>query len=213
MTFKLIISRYSEDVSWINDYDFDYIIFNKGPELFGFNTKSVENVGENQKDIFSFITTNYEMLPDVMAFVQGHPYDHCKKETFDKLITNKTLTRLEDYTHTNGSNLESDGLYFERNDSWYIHAHNSSHNQTCQFPSFDSFMNSVFENYSHIDRIPFSPGSQILFEKERALFYPKKFWEHLNNILIRRTMTEGHILERAMFLILSNIYTVKEEFR
>lgn len=213
MSFKLIISRYSEPIDWINNYTFDYIIYNKGAPIIGYNSIDVENIGENQKDIFSFIEQNYETLPDVMAFVQGYPFDHCKKETFDRLIKNTTLTRLEDYSHTNGANLELDGSYFEINDSWYIHAHNSSHNQTCQFGSFDQFMNSIFENYSHVSRIPFSPGSQILFEKERALFYPKKFWSHLNNIFVRRSMTEGHIIERALFLIMSNIYTVREEFR
>lgn len=213
MTLKLIISRYSEDVSWIKDYSIDYEIFNKGEPLQeDYRSRQVENVGENQKDIFAFIVENYESLPDTMAFVQGNPFDHCKSETFDRLIKNTTLTRLEDYTHTDGRNLEN-GLYFENNDSWYIHAHNSTHNQTCQFPTFDSFMSSVFSNYNHIDRIPFSPGSQILFEKERALYYPKSFWEHLNNILIRRTMTEGHILERAMYLIFSNFYIVREEFK
>lgn len=29
----VIISRYNEDVSWLEEYNFDYIIYNKGNEL------------------------------------------------------------------------------------------------------------------------------------------------------------------------------------
>jgi len=211
---KLVISRFTEDVLWIKEYELDYIIYNKGNDLdSSFNWIRKENVGENQKDIFSFIVDNYENLPNSVGFVQGFPFDHCKKETFDVLKNNYKLTRLEDYKHLIPCpNVDQDGFYFENNDNWYIAAHNSSRNQSCQFNSFDEFMSSIFSNYSHLDRLQFSPGSQIIVEKERILFYPKKFWNHLCNILNRRSMTEGHIIERSLFLIFSNVYVVREEF-
>lgn len=211
----LIISRYNEDVSWAKDLDIDYLIYNKGEDLdSSYNWVRKENVGENQKDIFSFIVDNYENLPDVVAFCQGFPFDHCKKETFVNLIKNNTLTRLEDYSHLIPcNNVDQDGYYFEHNDNWYIGAHNASRNQTCQFSSFDEYMNSLFSNYSHLDRLTFSPGSQIIVEKERILHYPKPFWNHLNNMLNRISMTEGHIIERSLFLIFSNVYDVREEFK
>lgn len=211
---KLIISRYNEDVSWIKNYDLDYIIYNKGDDLdSSFNWIRRENVGENQKDIFSFIIDNYDYLPDSVGFVQGHPFDHCKKETFENLMNNKTLTRLEDYTHLIPNiYVGPDNFYFEPNDSWYIPAHNSTKQQTCQFNSFDEYMNTIFVNYTHLGNLPFSPGSQIIVERERILFYPIGFWKYLNNILVKRSMTEGHIIERSIFIIFSNIYSCREEF-
>lgn len=48
---KLIVSRYHEDVSWIKEYDLDYIIYNKGEDLdSSYDWIRKENVGENQKD-------------------------------------------------------------------------------------------------------------------------------------------------------------------
>lgn len=211
---KLIISRYNEDVSWVKEYDIDYVIYNKGEDLdSSFNWIRRENIGENQKDIFSFIEDNYENLPNSFGFCQGFPFDHCKKETFDRLIINNTLTKLEDYHHLIPcNNVDELGFFYEHNDNWYIGAHNHTMNQTCQFNTFDEFMNSIFKNYSHLEKLSFSPGSQFIVEKERVLYYPKKFWSHLNNIFTRRSMTEGHIIERSMFLIMGNIYEVKDEF-
>lgn len=211
---KLIISRYNENVDWIKEYDFDYVVYNKGSELgISINHVNKDNVGENQKDIFSYIVENYNILPNSIGFIQAYPFDHCKKETFDLLIKNNTLTRLEDYKHLIPcANVDSQGYYFERNDNWYIAAHNNHMNQTCQFNSFDSYMQSLFVDYSHLDIIPFSPGSQIIVEKERILNYPIKFWKHLDSILNRRSMTEGHIIERSLYLIFLNIYKAREEF-
>lgn len=211
---KLIVSRYHEDVSWIKEYDLDYIIYNKGEDLdSSYDWIRKENAGENQKDIFSFIVDNYDNLPNSVGFVQGYPFDHCKKETFNSLITKTELTRLEDYKHLIPCpNVDQDGFYFEDNNNWYIAAHNNHRNQTCQFSSFDEYMNSIFSNYTHLDRIQFSPGSQIIVEKERILFYPIKFWTHLRDMLNRISMTEGHLIERSIFLIFSNCYTCRGEF-
>lgn len=46
---KLIISRYNEDVSWIKEYDLNYIIYNKGEHLdSSYNWIRKENVGDRE---------------------------------------------------------------------------------------------------------------------------------------------------------------------
>ena len=50
----LIISRFNEDISWINNYTSNYIIYNKGENLpETYKQKMVPNFGGNQYDIFN----------------------------------------------------------------------------------------------------------------------------------------------------------------
>jgi len=203
---KIIISRYKEDFSWIKEYTENYVVYNKGEPILGDSRiLNVENIGGNQRDIFKFIVDNYENLPELMAFVQAYPFDHCNKEKFDKIIGNECFTALESYEnlqHNGASRNDVDGGYMEINNSWYIPAHNATHNQTCKYSSFDQFMNQIFENYQHLEWIRFTPGSQYIIEKRQVLFYPKFFWKFLMDNLITKSPTEGHIIERALWNIL-----------
>jgi hypothetical protein len=128
---------------------------------------------------------------------------------FDTLIGSKELTPLESFDSSiNGDWSRFTDGYNEVNNSWYIGSHNDSHGQTCKWDSFDDFMFNTFEDYHHLDWIRFTPGSQYIIPKETALHYPKEFWKYLMDILYKNNMTEGHILERALLLILQNKYTL-----
>lgn len=210
-----VISRYSEDISWINDFNFDYIIYNKGEKIEGaYNVLDIENIGNNQRDIFKYIIDNYDNLPDVIGFIQGNPFDHCKIEKFNKIMNNEHFTALESFegiTCNPYQKLSNDGGYMEINNSWYISAHNSTHNQDCKYSSFDDFMYNTFINYTRSDWNRFTPGSQYIITKEIATFYSKKFWEFLRDILYKNNMTEGHIIERALWMIFNcNLETIDE---
>jgi hypothetical protein len=219
MSKKIIISRYSEDVSWINKYkinDYDYIIYNKGDELDKeYNQKKCENIGNNQRDIFEFIYENYDNLPDYMVFLQGNPIDHLTTPIdfsgdrevflFDKLhelISRDKLTYIENFDgRINGAWSRLTDGYEEINNSWYIPAVNATHNQTCRWDNFDRFMNDTFKNHSYNQWLRFTPGSQYVLPKEIALHYSKEFWKSLMDILNRNNMTEGHIIERSLGLL------------
>jgi hypothetical protein len=204
MKKKMIISRYNEDISWVKEYekDFDYIIYNKGKKLeTEYKSLDVDNIGNNQRDIFHFIYENYSDLPDIMIFVQGHPFDHCKKDSFDKLVYNETLTSLEDLRHLQNM-MDENGGYQEGNDSWYVNAHNNTWNQTCKWNTLDEFMDKTFTNYKKLDKIRFTPGSQYIITKDIAKHYSKNFWLYMMDILHKNNMTEGHIIERSLLEIL-----------
>jgi hypothetical protein len=52
----LVVSRFNEDISWINNYTSNYIIYNKGEELPSeYNQIMAPNFGGNQYDIFRYI--------------------------------------------------------------------------------------------------------------------------------------------------------------
>lgn len=212
-----ILSRYNEPYNWIIDYsDSNYLIYNKGTPVEEERVINIENIGGNQRDIFKFFYDNYETLPDYMIFIQAYPFDHCQRKTFDDLINCDKLTALEDYTHVTESNVhikdEKDGGYCEINNSWYIPAHNGTYNQSCVYNNFDEFMYKYFSDYKHLDWIRFAPGSQYLIPKQNALQYPKIFWKYLMEELYKNNMTEAHIIERSLFMILKGTYSLREEF-
>jgi hypothetical protein len=215
MKLFLIISRFKEDLDWLKDYTNDYLVYNKGEAIYG-NPKiiNVDNIGGNQRDIFYFIHKNYNNLPGLMGFMQGNPYDHCRKDVFDKLIKSTKFTPLEYYGNTPANNYENrdeEGGFMEINNNWYISAHNSSHGLNCKYDSFDNFMYTYFENYEHLKWLRFSPGSQYIIRKQQALQYPRTFWESLMNELPRNNMTEAHIIERSLYYIFMGKYRLRKE--
>jgi hypothetical protein len=209
----LIISRYDEDFSWVDEYTSRYLIYNKGEFIYN-NPRllNIANIGGNQKDIVYYAYHNYDELPELVAFVQANPWDHCKVGTFDKLIYNECFTQLEDYGFRPANNFEGrtpDGKFLEINNSWYIQAHNGTYGLTCKYHSFDDFMNIYFKDYVHLDYLQFSPGSQYIVEKQQFLSYPKKFWGQLSMELTKLNTTESHIIERALFYILTHRYELR----
>lgn len=211
----LIVSRYNEDYSWVEEYTSNYMIANKGTPIWdNVRVRNIDNIGGNQRDILEFIFENYINLPSLMAFVQANPFDHCRRDIFDKLIYNRHFTPIEYYGSMPANSFEnrdSDGGFMEINNDWYIQAHNSAYGLKCRYQSFDDFMNHYFLNYKHTDWIRFAPGSQYIIERNQALQYPRMFWFSLMHELDSLRPTEGHIIERALYMILTNKFEIRKD--
>ena len=204
----LVISRYKEDISWVKNLTSRYVIYNKGdvlPEEY----VQIErpNFGANQYDIFHFIHSNYDNLPELMAFTQGDPFDHCLSERFYSLISSNTFTPLfgdRNYPH---------GNYSEDNNNWYLNQPWQSHKPQSKFSTFDEYMEFLFCDYVHEPVLTFPPGSQIIVERERCLFYSRDFWEKLMSVFPTIDGVNGgreaHIVERSIQLIFENKYHEK----
>jgi GR25 family glycosyltransferase involved in LPS biosynthesis len=77
INFKVVISRYNEDVSWTNQLKYESIVYNKNPEDLDSFENNLPNVGREGHTFMNFIVENYDNLPDYVAFLQGNPFDHC----------------------------------------------------------------------------------------------------------------------------------------
>jgi hypothetical protein len=216
MNTIFVISRYKEDLSWISNYTDSYIVYDKsGDQNNDFRFVSSPNIGGNQRDISRFAYDNYEHLPDIMIFLQAYPFDHCKQDVFDALVKKTAFTAIEYYGSIPANGWEQrteDGEYMEINNNWYIEAHNFSHGKTCPYTSFDEFMNKYFSDYTHLDWLRFPPGSQFIVPRKNILHYPKVFWFSLMNEMNELNGTTAHVVERALWYILSNNYTLREEY-
>jgi hypothetical protein len=211
----LVISRYKEDVSWVKSLTDNYIIYNKGEELPSeYKQIIAPNFGGNQYDVFRYIHDNYDNLPELMAFVQGNPFDHCLSDRFYKLIYNNSFTLLFGDSAYPEGNYHDGKPYWESNNSWYLNEPWNSHKPPSKFLSFDDYANHIFENYTHQDTVTFPPGSQLIVEKERCLFYSKNFWNKLMNAVCQEIGMNGgretHIIERSMQIIFENKYKEKQ---
>jgi len=81
--------------------------------------------------------------------------------------------------------------------------------------TFDDYMNYMFEDYTHQSNLIFPPGSQIIVEKERCLFYSRSFWKKLMDSVICNEIgmnggRETHIVERSIQIIFENKYKEKK---
>lgn len=89
MAITIIINRYNENISWLNDIQIDtsIYIYNKGYSLDNTTipeqsiVNNVENIGRESEGYLQFIIENYDTLQNntYYIFLQGNPFDHCKK--------------------------------------------------------------------------------------------------------------------------------------
>ena len=207
-----VVSNWNNDLSWITDYTQDYLIYDKSGKL-PENDKIIKlnNVGFNIYDIFDFIINNYDDLPEIVAFLQGHPFDHCKRETFDKLIYNTKFTALEDYSHVSESHAHKktpQGKYLEINTSWYLVLPKPYKRR--YFTSYNQFLDYMFVNPEFPQWIRFAPGAQYVIPKTNILKYSPMFYAKLRSFVAYDSHPmEAHLIERAMHTIFSNQYEEK----
>jgi hypothetical protein len=119
----------------------------------------------------------------------------------------------EQFTPLFGDIAYPDGNYSEDNNNWYINAEFNNNKPPSKFSSFDEYMEFIFEDYTHQDKVIFPPGSQLIIEKERCLFYSKTFWKKLmsvpSDIIGANGGRETHIIERSVQIIFENKYKEK----
>lgn len=95
-----VVSQWNNDISWVDEYTDRFLIYDKSNTLpEGEKILKIQNVGYNIYDICHYIVSNYDNLPEVVAFFEGDPFTHCKREVFDELIYNVNFTPLEYYEH------------------------------------------------------------------------------------------------------------------
>jgi len=80
-TYKLVVSRYNEDLDWLENLNENNIqIYNKGDELEKNSdlmaVKNLTNVGREGETYLNHIINNYDNLDDYTVFCQADPFEH-----------------------------------------------------------------------------------------------------------------------------------------
>ena len=82
MNKTLVISRYKENLDWLNDInnDISVIVYNKAPFQLELDKKykviNCENIGREAHTYIRYIVDNYYNLNELTYFAQGNPFDH-----------------------------------------------------------------------------------------------------------------------------------------
>jgi hypothetical protein len=85
MKTLVVISKYNEDVSWVDKINHEVLIYDKS-ETPVKNSISRPNIGREAETLLYYIITNYNNLPDLTIFLQGDPRSNPVKYTYEEVI-------------------------------------------------------------------------------------------------------------------------------
>lgn len=183
-----IISHYKDSYDWVKEYTDSFIVYHKDRV----------NVGYNISTMLTYIIDNYDQLPEVCVFIKDNLLErHITKEEFDKVVGNKTFTPLLTANHRVDGEINRyvNGIYEERNDSWYFNSYPSKY-----FKSYREFAEMM--NIPSPDYIPFAPGGNYIVPRENILSRSKAFYETLLEFVSwSQINAESHTIERALYTI------------
>lgn len=195
---KYIVSRYNHDISWLEDYTDDYILYDRSDKPAD-GAIVVPNIGSDIYDKLTFIIDNYDNLPDVAVYTKANLFKYITKEEFDLVKDNKQFTPLLTQTHKTYSDQDGvvcfykDGLYHERNNRWYLTSHPARSDELYYLLGLND------KEY-----LAFAPGSNYILPKENILKHSKAFYEKLRAYLEWTVYPgEAQILERGLYYLWS----------
>jgi len=220
--------------SWIEKYTDNYLIYDKFHRNNWQESSKIvkqKNVGQNHYDMFDFIVTHYDNLPEVtifcrscLFFPKGEKWKpsperqastgNFNEESFIKVCNNDTFTELHDFgadVHNGiGSKLDLDGFgYLEINNSWYFNHLPAKYYNNLNVFLYHMYKNPIIPNY-----IRFSPGGNYIIPKKNILKNSKKFYERIREILSWDIITgEIHMIERATHTIFTCDWQVQDQYK
>jgi hypothetical protein len=209
----IVISRYNEDLNWLNDEHFDkyqYIVYNKGVNddyVKSANFKKelkLENVGRETHTYLTHIINNYDELADFTIFVPGsleleNKYERAKRlfietdnnENSDLLSCIKFDTSVKDTFN----DFQIDSYLSSNQNNKTIN--NDASIKESEIRPFGKWYESTFNNVN-IDGKCFTQNAIFGITKDTILKKPKSYYidliEHVND---HNNPETGHYFERS----------------
>ena len=207
--------------SWVEEYSNDYLIYDRS-HRFKENdkVKHQKNVGANIYDIFDFIVTNYDNLPEITIFCKGNVIPrHCGFEKFKSIINNTEFTTIENYIrdhprHSQGiySFVDETDAYHEKPIEVDATVHRIFHSKYIH--NYNDMVNEIFDDGHVGEYIRFAPGANHIIPKKDILTYNKHFYETMRNYVSwDKQPGEAYLLERLLFTLYQNNFNIKEKYK
>ena len=209
----LIISRFNEELNWLNEHkDFDVMVYNKGKKILKnnfFKIKELENVGRESHTWLYHIVHNYYKLNDVNIFLQGR-IDDLGFMAF-------TIPELYlKYINKYGFSASRYGLLGPFHWRWNIGIENDirykdqwNNNKISKSNiGFRNFAKKMFPNIPLV--VATSYGGCFAVKRETILQHKISFYQELLDILGKhKNPIEGHYMERLWCYIFSQNKLIK----
>jgi hypothetical protein len=203
---KILVNyNFTPEKEWIGD---DYLIYDRSEErkyLNDFDQSKIiytPNKGNVDYDKLSYLVDNYETLPEVFLWGKTNLFKFITKEEYEKVKDNQAFTPLLTQGHATYSDSKGgvvcyyqDGMYHERNDSWYVNELDVKH-----FRSFYDFSRAY--NLPSPAYLPFAPGGNYILTREKVYKYSRDYYDDMRQALpYSSNPAEAHMCERAYFLL------------
>jgi hypothetical protein len=203
-TISGIVSRYSEDISWIEEMDFPITIYNKN-EIPLHNSITLKNIGRESHTYLSHIVNNYPDFSDFTVFMQGSPFFHLEEGCGPK--------ELRDLIHQNVTkNIPFKGLaWFRTKCDRFGRPHQMNDPQSKDkwlgwgkdIPVGETFKK-LFQQEPPQQFIASAMTGNFIVRKDRILCRPLSFYLNALEIISNDPQDEfntGHAFERLWQLI------------
>lgn len=214
MRIKFIVSRYNESIQWLEPIMNEVVIYNKGTQLDIQNEICRVNVGRETENMLEYIVQNYENLPDILIFTQGHIEDHIPSNMdaieYLQKIKEEALRYGKSKNHfVNEWNVETlyDGsfspcfnIFPRKKGKEKFHRVNKNYYKLYSFKKW--FEKKVCSEYPN----PFFYYRNSLFavHKKIVLRHCKDYYANLQKYVNHHVdPIEGHFLERSWWYIFS----------
>ena len=199
-----VISRYNEDLKWTEEsikVKNTRVIYNKGDDIKTDNIESVRltNKGREGDTYLKHIISNYDNLSIYTIFLQGELYDNHTKNWHTPLVDIEWV--IENIGQLKEAKIRYIGLNKSRGDSGW--------GRICNFDDkFEIYKKRQLKDNLEITQNAFphlfsekhmdilcNYCGMFCVSKEAILFHPKKFYEELDDILLKNP-DYGYCLER-----------------
>jgi len=217
MDYKIIVSRYNEDISWLNSIMDKCIIYNKGeklnlfdkskecPERIQVNEILLDNFGRESETYLNYIINNYDNLPDIIVFTQARISDHRGSNDINylfKLVDEAKISNISKptliYNKTDG--ISSDYWDFDWNfkkGKYYLEDNYYKNHKILFYDFFIKYVRKEYPNPINIHTNGIFAVQKHLIVK-RPIEYYKDIIKFVNHHI---NPAEGHFFERSWHYI------------
>jgi len=186
--FEIVVSRYSENISWTKKYNNFITLYNKGDDLIE-NSIRLNNIGREAHSYLYHIVNNYNNLAEYTCFLQGDPFNpHSPRlyQYLDHVIHSNEV--LPEFFWISERIVESDFEY-KREPYHKI------------FPNIKYAYEKVFGEPPKIEKFFFGSGAQFCVSKNRIRERPIEFYQNVLNIF---THDPGEEMDEMSLKLLGN---------
>ncbi len=201
-----ILVNYNTTPTWLLDYDFDYLIYDRSdsPEyLKDFPQERIiytQNKGNVDLDKLSYLVDNYDNLPDIFLWGKSNLFKYITKEEFDALPKDKFTPLLTQNHRVYSDSVApvcyyAGGMYYERNTSWYLQEHYAKY--VGSWADWAKMFQLPNPDYIH-----FPPGGNFILTRERVHRYSRDMYEKMMRTLEYTILPgEAQCCERTYYLL------------
>lgn len=198
----IVISRYKENIDWINNIKSNPIIkniylYNKFYEL---NIK-LPNVGREAHTYLYHIVNNYNNLNDITIFLQGNPFPHCCN----------LYSIIDNINNLQNGILSLNNIIVE-NEYSINRKHKTLHPHGLFLAYFMDLLFGIKMDINQTVNVTY--GAQFACTKQAILSRPREFYEFLLKFVSYETNPiEGYIFERLWLYIFNNNIKLSNKYK